>query len=214
MYCKNCHKTFEPGVKYCPDCGEYLVDEEQELSTTAGKPDRKLFKFHSTYIFVVSLIFLILLSISTINELSSLNSLSDLITTYSTSAYVYILKDMQTILVVELLLVLGLLGLTITLVVFSSRIKTRNLSEAPKAEMLTLTKVQLILAIAFLVTMVVFAGFEIFAMVKMKEFYGTLGIAYTNNDVLSYFMDAVRIGLIIPMVVFAKSKHETALLAL
>jgi|GEM_PF-5126084 heme/copper-type cytochrome/quinol oxidase subunit 2 len=192
MFCRKCGKAIPDGSVFCPECGA-----SQKEKPHAGVSEGPV-KIHSTYIFVVSLIFVIV---------SGLALISGLTTFTATMSEASVDGGYKFLSALELLLNSVILTLTIFLLVYASSIKKRVESNEPREEVMKALHLQTVFAIVTLIAFGVFLVFEILFMIYVAS-EGNLTLTLIASFTSRFLNAAAKIGLSVPLVITADQKER------
>jgi len=214
MKCQICQSEIEDNALFCPHCGAKVASDP----TAQGAPSSSVnslgmgyapfpIKFHSTYIFVVSLILMILGALAWIIGISSASSVSNFIQEYY-SAMTQTQRDLFNELLAyvrgENWFMFFSFGSTLVLMIFSIGLKSKT-KENYRIEIVTKqAKQQFIMAIVALVIASAFVIFEIVAINRVMEITTLLGVD-AIADMTSLIFPIAKVGLLIPCIFMAQS---------
>lgn len=140
MYCKYCQKEFDDYLHYCPNCREKLVKKENlEGDSFCQNNVRPLNKYHSTFAFVVSIILIIFSAITLL--LAAALFFQNLNCVIHPTNQLYNYEKTNVILSsVDMFFSLAFLSLSILILVSTIKMKNITLHNAPKFEVIALSK--------------------------------------------------------------------------
>ncbi len=206
MNCPVCQQVVDENSRFCTHCGHPMQAPIPPVPTAPTQVTPM--KFHSSYIFVVSLIFMILLAFALFGDMSSVTDLRELLVTYGASLTPNEeaqITWLSTLVSIEGVFNAILMGVSLTLMIFASSIKKKAAERFPKEDLIKKAKMQRLFAIILLAGFVVYFGFELYASRAINIVYQNLGIA-AQDFTSVFFSTAVRIGLSIPMVIKSVSR--------